>query len=434
MELEEMWSNMIDCLKNEVKPATGCTEPISLAFAAAVAAEKLGQPVEKIEARVSANMMKNGMAVIVPGTETPGLYIAAAVGALGGDPKGGLQVLKKLSADVVRKGKKMVADNLVSVDIADVPNVLYSEAKVYGGGHSARVCIADDHTNIVRIEKDDLVVFEAPQKAEDAISPEQGFLNSLTLKDIYQFATEVPLEQILFMEEAATLNQELSHVGLTEKYGHCIGYTMKSEVLTGFLSNALQDTIIMRTAGASDARMGGAPLPAMTNSGSGNQGITATMPVVVTAEKVNASKEQLIRALTMSHMTAIYIHSFLPKLSALCACGTAAMGAATGMVWLLGGKFKDVQDTVSNMTGDHIGMVCDGAGNSCTLKVATACDAACRAVMLSLHNIRVTGSEGLVSNSPDESIRNIGELAKKGMEQTDKEILQIMLNKNKLDA
>ena len=434
MELEEMWKKMVDCLHKEVKPATGCTEPISLAYASAVAAEKLGQPVEKIEARVSANMMKNGMAVIVPGTETPGLYIAAAVGALGGDPKGGLQVLKRLSPEVVRKGKKMVADKLVSVDIADVPNVLYSEAKVYGGGHTARVCIADDHTNVVRIEKDDAVLFEAPPMKSDEVSPEEQFLNNLTLKDVYQFATECPIDDIRFMEEAAKLNEELSKVGLSEKYGHCIGYTMKSEIHTDFLSNALQDTIIMKTAGASDARMGGAPLPAMTNSGSGNQGITATIPVVVTAQKVKASKEQLIRALTMSHMTAIYIHSFLPKLSALCACGTAAMGAATGMVWLLGGKFQDVQDTISNMTGDHIGMVCDGAGNSCTLKVATACDAACRAVMLSLHNIRVTGSEGLVSNNPDESIRNIGELAKKGMEQTDKEILQIMLHKNKLDA
>ena len=434
MELEEMWKKMVDCLHKEVKPATGCTEPISLAYASAVAAEKLGQPVEKIEARVSANMMKNGMAVIVPGTETPGLYIAAAVGALGGDPKGGLQVLKRLSPEVVRKGKKMVADKLVSVDIADVPNVLYSEAKVYGGGHTARVCIADDHTNVVRIEKDDAVLFEAPPMKSDEVSPEEQFLNNLTLKDVYQFATECPIDDIRFMEEAAKLNEELSKVGLSEKYGHCIRYTMKSEIHTGFLSNALQDTIIMKTAGASDARMGGAPLPAMTNSGSGNQGITATIPVVVTAQKVKASKEQLIRALTMSHMTAIYIHSFLPKLSALCACGTAAMGAATGMVWLLGGKFQDVQDTISNMTGDHIGMVCDGAGNSCTLKVATACDAACRAVMLSLHNIRVTGSEGLVSNNPDESIRNIGELAKKGMEQTDKEILQIMLHKNKLDA
>ena len=434
MELEEMWKKMVDCLHKEVKPATGCTEPISLAYASAVAAEKLGQPVEKIEARVSANMMKNGMAVIVPGTETPGLYIAAAVGALGGDPKGGLQVLKRLSPEVVRKGKKMVADKLVSVDIADVPNVLYSEAKVYGGGHTARVCIADDHTNVVHIEKDDAVLFEAPPMKSDEVSPEEQFLNNLTLKDVYQFATECPIDEIRFMEEAAKLNEELSKVGLSENDGHCIGYTMKSEIHTGFLSNALQDTIIMKTAGASDARMGGAPLPAMTNSGSGNQGITATIPVVVTAQKVKASKEQLIRALTMSHMTAIYIHSFLPKLSALCACGTAAMGAATGMVWLLGGKFQDVQDTISNMTGDHIGMVCDGAGNSCTLKVATACDAACRAVMLSLHNIRVTGSEGLVSNNPDESIRNIGELAKKGMEQTDKEILQIMLHKNKLDA
>lgn len=434
MELEVMWEKMIDCLKKEVKPATGCTEPISLAYAAAVAASKLGCPVERIEARVSANMMKNGMAVIVPGTETPGFYIAAAVGALGGDPEGGLQVLKKLPPNAVRQGKKMVADNLVSVDIADVPNVLYSEAKVFGSSHSVCVSIADDHTNIVRIEKDGHVIFEAPPVAQDEIAPEQLFLNNLTLKDIYQFATDCPLDKISFMEEAAVLNEELTRVGLSEKYGHCVGYTMKAEMQTGFLSNALQDQVIMEAAAASDARMGGAPLPAMTNSGSGNQGIAATIPVVVTARRIQASKERLIRALTLAHMTSIYIHSFLPRLSALCATGTAAMGAATGMVWLLGGKLKDVEDTISNMTGDHIGMVCDGAGNSCTLKVATACDAACRAVMLALHNIRVTGSEGLVSNSADESIRNIGALARDGMQQTDEEILHIMLNKNKVKA
>lgn len=432
MNTEKKWAAMLDCLHKEVKPATGCTEPISLAYASAVAAAHLQQPVEKIEAKVSANMMKNGMAVTVPGTDTPGLYIAAAVGALGGDPQGGLQVLKKLSPAAIAQGKQLVADGKVSVEIADVPNVLYSEANVYGGGHTARVCIADDHTQVVRIEEDDKVVFTAPASTGQEISPEEQFLNTLTLHDIYDFATTCPLEKIQFMKEAATLNESLSKAGLTEKYGHCIGYTMQSEMQTGFLSDALQDTIIMRTAAASDARMGGAPLPAMTNSGSGNQGITATMPVVVTAQRLNASEEQLIRALTMAHLTAIYIHSFLPKLSALCACGTAAMGAATGMVWLLGGDFTDVQDTISNMTGDHIGMVCDGAGNSCTLKVATACDAACRAVMLSRHKIRVTGAEGLVSNDPDESIRNIGDLAKKGMEQTDKEILHIMLNKNKL--
>lgn len=423
---------MLACLHQEVKPATGCTEPISLAYASAVAAEHLHQPIEKIEAKVSPNMMKNGMAVTVPGTGTPGLYIAAAVGALGGDPHGGLQVLQHLAPAAVQAGKQLVADGKVSVEIADVPNVLYSEAKVYGGGHTARVCIADDHTRVVRIEEDGQTVFDLPERKSSDGSPEEQFLNSLTLRDIYQFATEVPLEKIAFMAEAATLNEALAQAGLTEQYGHSIGYTMQEEMKTGFLSPALQDTIIMQTAAASDARMGGAPLPAMTNSGSGNQGITATMPVVVTAKWVKAGQERLIRALTLSHLTAIYIHSFLPKLSALCACGTAAMGAATGMAWLLGGDFSAVQNTISNMTGDHIGMVCDGAGNSCTLKVATACDAACRAVMLSRHQIRVTGTEGLVSNDADESIRNIGDLAKKGMEQTDKEILHIMLNKNKL--
>ena len=226
------------------------------------------------------------------------------------------------------------------------------------------------------------------------------------------------------------MNEELSQVGMKEKYGHAIGYTMKREMDTGFLGHSLVDEVIMRTAAASDARMGGAPLPAMTNSGSGNQGIAATMPVVATADRVKASREQLIRALSLSHLTAIYVHSFLPKLSALCAAGTAAMGAAAGMVWLLGGKQKDVEYTIFNMTGDHIGMICDGAGNSCTLKVATACDAACRAALLALHNTRVSGDEGLVSNDVDESIRNIGQLASKGMVQTDTELLSIMLNKN----
>lgn len=430
METREMWTMMIRCLKKDVKPATGCTEPIALAYASAVAAKYLGEPIERIEAQVSANLMKNGMAVTVPGTGTPGLYIAASVSALGGDPEGGLQVLKKISTDTVFQGKQMVADGKVHITLADVPNVLYAEATVYGNGHSARVCIADEHTNIVSIEKDGASLYAAPSDAASTISEEEAFLHQIRMRDIYQFATEVPLEEIAFLEEAARMNEELSQVGMKEKYGHAIGYTMKREMDTGFLGHSLVDEVIMRTAAASDARMGGAPLPAMTNSGSGNQGIAATMPVVATADRVKASREQLIRALSLSHLTAIYVHSFLPKLSALCAAGTAAMGAAAGMVWLLGGKQKDVEYTIFNMTGDHIGMICDGAGNSCTLKVATACDAACRAALLALHNTRVSGDEGLVSNDVDESIRNIGQLASKGMVQTDTELLSIMLNKN----
>ncbi|OKY54603.1 serine dehydratase subunit alpha family protein [Megasphaera cerevisiae] len=425
------WNRMIDILKKEVVPATGCTEPISLAFASAVAAEKLGIPVRKIEARVSANMMKNGMGVYVPGTGMPGLYIAAAVGAAGGDPTAGLQVLKNLSPAAVDKAKKLVADGQVTVDIADVPNILYSESKVYGDGHTVRVCIADNHTHVIRIERDDNVIFRIPESNNAGSDPETTFLNNLTLEDIYVFATQSPLADIAFIKEAATLNTALAEAGLTQDYGHRVGATMNKEIKTGFLSEALQNLVIMYTASASDARMGGAPLPAMTNSGSGNQGITATMPVVVTAKKMGASDEQLIRALTLSHLIAIYIHSFLPRLSALCAAGTAAIGAAAGMVWLLGGTLEQIKSVVSNMAGDHIGMVCDGAANSCTMKVATSCDAACRAVMLALHNICVTGNEGLVSHDADETIRNIGSLAEKGMQETDREILRIMLNKNK---
>ena len=210
------WNRMIDILKKEVVPATGCTEPISLAFASAVAAEKLGIPVRKIEARVSANMMKNGMGVYVPGTGMPGLYIAAAVGAAGGDPTAGLQVLKNLSPAAVDKAKKLVADGQVTVDIADVPNILYSESKVYGDGHTVRVCIADNHTHVIRIERDDNVIFRIPESNNAGGDPETTFLNNLTLEDIYVFATQSPLADIAFIKEAATLNTALAEAGLTE--------------------------------------------------------------------------------------------------------------------------------------------------------------------------------------------------------------------------
>ena len=430
MEQERLWENIVNVLKKEIVPATGCTEPISLAFAAAQAAKILGEPVERIEGYVSANMMKNGMGVIVPGTAMAGLPIAAAVGVLGGDPAGGLQVLKYLSAETVAAGKKMVAEKKVTVAVTEVPYVLYSEVRVYGSHHWAKVCIANTHTNIISIEKDGKLLLDNPPLNDSQEAEEKAFLQQLTAKQVYDFATQVPIESIRFMKEAAVLNDALADAGLSGGYGLHLGATMCKNKVKGLVGDDLQSQIMMITVAASDARMGGAPLPSMTNSGSGNQGIMATEPVSVVARYVQADEEALIRALTLSHLMAVYIHGQLPKLSALCAVSTAAMGAAAGVAWLFDHNFEVVTYALSTMTGDLIGMVCDGAANSCSMKVATASGAAFRAVLLALDGVRVTGNEGLVSNQLDESIRNIGNLACNGMVETDKEILQIMLHKN----
>ena len=426
--MNPLWLTFIKAVKKEVVPALGCTEPISLAFAAAVAAEKLGKPVEYIKAKVSGNLMKNGMGVTVPGTGTTGLIIAAAVGALGGDPDAKLEVLKGLTSEQVEAAKIMIAENKVELSVAEVPNALYSEATVFNGQDSVRVCIADEHTNIVQIEINGKTVFESKNDTET--SDTDGYsLAGVKALDIYKFAMQVPLAEIAFIKEAAVMNESLSKIGMSGKYGLKIGATMNRNIKTGLMDDSLLTKILMRTAAASDARMGGASLPAMTNSGSGNQGIAATMPVVVVAEHIKANDESLTRALILSHMMAIYIHDKLPKLSAFCAVTTASMGAAAGMALLLKTDYQSVSMAISNMIGDVAGMICDGASNSCAMKVSTSAAAAYKAVLMALDGTRVTGSEGIVDDDVDQSISNLGQLASLGMIQTDGQILEIMLNK-----
>ncbi|MBM3117486.1 serine dehydratase subunit alpha family protein [Jeongeupia naejangsanensis] len=424
----ELWPEFIKAIKKEVAPALGCTEPISLALASAIARRELGVLPERIVAKVSPNLMKNGMGVTVPGTGTVGLPIAAAVGALGGDPDAGLEVLKSLTAGVVADGKAMLAAQQVSVGIAEVPNILYAESRLEAGGHWVRVCIADAHTRVVRIEKDGEVLFEAePGAGGDGL----GYsLAGATARDVYDFATTVPLADIAFILDAARLNDALSREGMKGEYGLHIGATLQRQVQKGLLSDDLLTRVLVRSTSASDARMGGATLPAMSNSGSGNQGIAATMPVVVVAEHVGADDEKLARALMLSHLMAVYVHGKLPKLSALCAVTTASMGAAAGIAWLLRGDYDAVSMAICSMIGDIAGIICDGASNSCAMKVSTSGTAAYKAVLMALDDIRVTGNEGIVAHGVDASIDNLCALACGSMMQTDRQIIEIMVQKN----
>ncbi|MCZ7833264.1 serine dehydratase subunit alpha family protein [Atlantibacter hermannii] len=429
--LKPLWQRFIQVVREEVKPALGCTEPISLALAAAVAAAHLEGNVERIEAWVSPNLMKNGMGVTVPGTGMVGLPIAAALGALGGDDKAGLEVLKSASAGAIDAAKALLNAGKVAVKLQEpCHDILFARAKVYSANAWACVTIVGGHTDIARIETHQGVVFSQDRLVQDDDrSSALAVLSTTSLKEILAFVNQVPFESIRFILDAATLNGALSQEGLRNAWGLHIGATLKKQCARGLLADDLSTAIVIRTSAASDARMGGATLPAMSNSGSGNQGITATLPVVVVAEYVGADDERLARALMLSHLSAIYIHHQLPRLSALCAATTAAMGAAAGMAWLAEGSYDTIAMAISSMIGDVSGMICDGASNSCAMKVSTSAAAAWKAVLMALDDTAVTGNEGIVAQDVEQSISNLCALACHSMQQTDKQIIEIMAHK-----
>ena len=418
---------ILTTVKQEVVPALGCTEPISLALASAIARQYLGQLPERIEAKVSPNLMKNGMGVTVPGTGMQGLSMAAAIGAIGGDPKGGLEVLKQITPEQVEQAKAMLNAGKVSVSIFETEHILYSEAALFAGNESVRVRIAAHHTNVIYIEKNDQTIFSKPCAVETDNLNE--IFTALSAKDIFDFSMTVATEKIAFINDAAKLNCALSQEGLRADYGLHIGRTLQKQIGKGLLSDDLLSRIVIETTAASDARMGGANLPAMSNSGSGNQGITATLPVIVVARHIKATEEQQTRALFLAHLMAIYIHSKLPKLSALCAVTTAAMGSCAGVAWLLTHKFEPISMAISSMIGDISGIICDGAANSCAMKVSTSVTSAYKSVLMALDDMQVTGDEGIVEHNIDRSINNLCNIASRSMQYTDRQVIEIMVSK-----
>ncbi|ELE9729924.1 serine dehydratase subunit alpha family protein [Enterobacter kobei] len=425
-----LWNQFIRVVQEEVKPALGCTEPVSLALACAIAAEHLSGDVTHIEAWVSPNLMKNGLGVTVPGTGMVGLPIAAALGAIGGNAQAGLEVLKDASADALVRAKALLNAGQVQVKL-QVPceEILYSRACVYAGDASAMVTIAGGHTRVVEVVCQGETRFRLDDQQAEAGSDPLAVLSTTTLSQILAFVEQVPFDAIRFILDAGRLNDALSREGLSGQWGLHIGATLDKQRTRGWMAQDLGSDIVIRTSAASDARMGGAILPAMSNSGSGNQGITATMPVVVVAEHVQADDERLARALMLSHLSAIYIHYQLPRLSALCAATTAAMGAAAGMAWLMDGSYKTVAMAIGSMIGDVSGMICDGASNSCAMKVSTSVNSAWKAVMMALDDSAVTGNEGIVAHDVEQSISNLCALACRSMQATDRQIIEIMASK-----
>lgn len=393
---------------------------------------------EKLLFKISTGMVLTKLLVVAAlGVSMVGMWHLYNVGslpplgALGGNANAGLEVLKDATAQAIADAKALLAAGKVSVKIQEPCNeILFSRAKVWNGEKWACVTIVGGHTNIVHIETHNGVVFtQQACVAEGEQESPLTVLSRTTLAEILKFVNEVPFAAIRFILDSAKLNCALSQEGLSGKWGLHIGATLEKQCERGLLAKDLSSSIVIRTSAASDARMGGATLPAMSNSGSGNQGITATMPVVVVAEHFGADDERLARALMLSHLSAIYIHNQLPRLSALCAATTAAMGAAAGMAWLVDGRYETISMAISSMIGDVSGMICDGASNSCAMKVSTSASAAWKAVLMALDDTAVTGNEGIVAHDVEQSIANLCALASHSMQQTDRQIIEIMASK-----
>jgi L-cysteine desulfidase len=426
----EKRKSIIDLVKREVVPAMGCTEPIAVALCVAKATEVLGNTPEKINVYLSANMLKNAMGVGIPGTGMVGLPIAVALGALVGKSEYQLEVLRDVTPEAVEHGKAYIAENRVSVDLKNGEcDKLYIEANVETCGDKAKVVISGGHTNFVHIEKNGEVILSAQTGNSSTCGVAEV---GLTLRDVYEFASTTPLNEIEFINDAARLNTEASRLALLGNYGHELGKTLSRPLGRGIMGDSMFSHILSATSSACDARMAGAMIPVMSNSGSGNQGIAATLPVVVFGKENHNTEEEVTRALMLSHLTAIYIKQSLGRLSALCGCVVASTGSSCGITYLMGGTYEQVAFAVKNMIANLVGMVCDGAKPSCALKVSSGVSTAVLSAMLAIQNKHVTSVEGLIEDDVDRSIRNMTRIGAEGMNETDRMVLDIMTHKETL--
>lgn len=415
-------------IHREVVPAIGCTEPAAVSLCVAKATELLGAVPEKITLSLSGNIIKNAMGVGIPGTGMIGLPIAVALGALIGKSEYELEVLKDVTPEAVELGKQYISEGRITVmHQAEVPSNLHIDVTVEREGKQARAIISRAHTNFIYLEKDGEIIYREEPSADETTdatnSTEEDIALDLAL--VWEYATESPLDELRYLLEAKELNKAAAELALNGSYGHSLGSTMKNCGKIYFGDSPLGH-MVSYTSAACDARMGGAPIAVMSNSGSGNQGITATMPVVSFAEDINASEEQLIRALTLSHLTSIYIKQSLGRLSALCGCVVASTGASSGLVYLMGGGFKQMSAAIKNMVANLTGMVCDGAKPSCSLKVSSGVSTAMMSAMLAMNDKCVTSTEGIVCDDVDQTIRNLTSIGREAMKETDLHVLRIM--------
>ena len=424
---------LLDLLRCEVVPAIGCTEPIAVALCVARAKEKLGAEPDKILVQLSKNVYKNALAVGIPNTGMTGLPIAIALGATVGRSEYMLEVLRDATPEAVAYAKEYMLRVPADIQINyEAPSMLYIHAEVACGDKKAEATIQDGHTNFVGEDGETVNGAETVKQldGEDGKSGE-----ALTLKRVYDFALEVDIEDVNFLIDGAEMNKQAAETSFANEYGHKLGRLLHSSTLkqTPQLQQLFGDTIFTKivsyTCGACDARMSGAMVPVMSNSGSGNQGISCSVPVYLYAKENNCSREQTLRALALSNLTVIYIKQSLGRLSALCGCVVAATGSAAGITLLMGGKYEEITYAIKNMIANISGMICDGAKPGCALKVTSGVSTAIFSAYLAMQHSYADSTEGIVEDDIDRTIRNLTRIGHDGMQVTDDLILDIMTHK-----
>ena len=421
-------TKILKLIQQEVIPAIGCTEPISVALCTAKATEILGTIPEKITVYLSANILKNAMGVGIPGTGMIGLPIAIALGALIGKSEYQLEVLKECTHEAVKRGEKMIDQKSISISLKEnIQEKLYIEVCCQTSQNHSTAIIAGEHTHFIYISKNNDVLLD--KKLDENNNHEKQILE-LNLQKVYDFATTSPINEIRFILESARTNKYAAEQSFKYDFGHSLGKTLRGKFEHKIMGDSIFSHILSYTSAACDARMAGAMIPIMSNSGSGNQGIAATLPIVIYAEENGKTEEELVRALILSHLTVIYIKQSLGRLSALCGCVVAATGSSCGITYLMGGKYPQITAAVKNMIANLTGMICDGAKPSCALKLTSGVSTAILSAILAMEQKCVTSVEGIIENDVDQCIRNLTLIGSQGMNETDKIVLDIMTHKH----
>ncbi len=417
-------NKILALLKAELVVALGCTEPVAVALAVATAAEHLTAKIEKIEVKLSRNILKNAMGVGIPASNDYGLPIAIALGATIAKAEKGLEIFSEVNDVILKDANAIIDEKIIDIQLAKTEEKLWIEVDLFAKDQHVHVIVQGQHTHFILIEKNNEVI-----KKGECLSEKSASNIQMSLRDIYNFATQMPIESLKFVKESVDLNLQAAEAALQEDWGLNVGRAIIKNVERKILTPSVTINAMAYTAAASDARMAGAAYPVMSNSGSGNQGISATLPVWAFAKHLNNTEEELIRALTLSHLVVIYIKQKLGRLSALCGCVIAGSGASCGIVLLLNGSYQQVCAAIKNMSANIVGMVCDGAKPGCALKVATGANVAIQSALLAIDNVEVSKNDGIIDQDIEKTIDNIANIGSQSMLEVDKLILEIMVNK-----
>lgn len=419
-----MKRELIELLKREVKPAMGCTEPVAVTLAVAKARVIGGHDlIESVHVMVSPNIYKNGLAVGIPKSDEVGIGIASAIGAVSGEPELGLKIYESISEEDIQRSKGLLQSGSLTVGIADTDEKVYVEVRMTSSTGTTELVLSGLHHHFSLIKHNENILLNDPYKGCDC----DFDIRTLTLNEILDHVETATLDELAFLLEGLVLNRQVSQAGIQEKLGLGVGYSTKDAIDKGLLGDDLSHRAMYYTAAASDARMSGISLPVMSSNGSGNNGLTAILPLVAYRDMHDVSDEKMSKALAISHLMNCYIKSEIGRLSALCSCGiSAATGSGVAIAWLMGGSRHALAGVIQNMIANLSGMICDGAKNSCALKLATAASTGVKAAIWSLHDTIATPHDGIVGDSVEESIEHLGILSQKGMQLTDATILNIM--------